>query len=293
MLQPVSHSKQRLKARNFMLFLALLPLTGCVENPFGDDEISSGTRQVSGTVLLRDGASSEGAYIWLESFNVGTRADANGKFSLLLPPPGAQGGGGATGLFDLYFYLANYSVTTASVVTRNGAFVYSQADINKQGELNSAKSLVKFLRIHTALTPSVVPSSSTQPIGVSVTLQALGDSVTTINPNTVSGSNIIGALLIRNLERQDVFIYNVLPLATYREILFLRASQGDTLDGTLSLIGLPLPPGNYEVIPYILIRHQRLPMGMIAALGPDLESLSPNYLQIPMRREGGRLQVTQ
>ena len=293
MLWPRSRLKRPLKALHFMLCLALLPLSGCLENPVGGNpEISGGTRQVSGTVQLRDGASPEGAFIWLEGFNIGTRADASGKFSLFLPPPAAQSGG-ATGIFDLYFYIANFNVSTATVATRDGAFIYSEADINKQGELTSAKSLVRFLRINTALAPATVPSGFTQPINVRVTLQALGDSVTTVIPNTVNGGNLIGALLIRNLERQEVFIHHVLPFATHREIMFLRASEEVILNGTISFLNLPLAPGNYEVVPYILIRHQRLPAGMMATLGPDLESLSPNYLQIPMRREGGSLRVTQ
>lgn len=293
MLRRSPLSKRRLKGPYFILLLAHLPFVGCIENPFGGGEdISAGTRQVSGTLQLNDRASPEGTFVWLESFNIGTHADASGKFSLTLPPPGATGGSGATGLFNLYFYLANYKLSTATVATRNGAFIYAEAEINKEGVLNNTKSLRKFLRINTVLTPATISSSSTTPIGVDVTLQAVEDSVTVVIPNTLNGGIVIGALLIRSLDRQEVFTYYTLPNSTYKELLTLRASQTARLDGTISLLNLPLLPGDYEVIPYILIRHQALPPGMIDALGPDLENLSPNYLQIPMRREGGNLQIT-
>ncbi len=296
MLRQPLLSKRRLKAPCPILLLALLPLAGCIENPFNsDDKISGGTRSVNGTVQLNDRASPEGTFVWLESFNLGSRADAGGKFSLTLPPPGAQGGnGGATGFFNLYYYLANYSSNTATVATRNGAFIYSEADINQNGEIVNTTSLRKFLRINTVLTPTSVPSSTTQLIDVQVSLQALGDSVSIIIPETPGAGNLMGALLLRSLSasQPQVFIYKTSALGSVRERVTLSSAQQHVRNAALSLISLPLPPGEYEVIPYILIRHQSLPLEMMTALGPNLESLSPNYLQIPMRREGGRLQIT-
>ena len=277
------------------LFLnALLVLfSGCIENPFGGkDEISSGTRSVSGMVQLNDHASAEGAYVWLESFNLGSRADASGKFSLTLPPPAAQGGNGATGVFSLYSYIANYTYTTARVATRNGAFIYSEADINKNGEIISTTTLRKFLSISTAVTPASVPSGYTQLIDVQTTLQAVGDSVSFIVPETPGVGDLIGALLIRNLAQPEVFIYKTTPLGGVRERVRLLSGQRHIRAAGISLISLPLPPGNYELIPYLLLRHQALPQEMMDAMGPNLEDLSPSYLQIPMRRDGGRLTVT-
>lgn len=291
MLRYSSPLKPQGKTRRFILLLALLPFTGCLENPFGgDSEISTGTRSVSGTVALSDRASPQGTFVWLENYNLGAYADANGKFSLTLPPAAAQGGSGATGVFGLYFFVANYALNSATVATRNGNFIYNQAEINNKGELTSAKSLRKFLSIKTTLTPAAVRANTTDRIDVQVALQTLGDTVTVIIPKTAGVGNLMGALLLRNVARPEVYIYKTSPLGEYDDIVTLNSAP-HIRAGTLSLLTLPLPPGDYEVVPYILIRHQALPKDLMATLGTNLEELGPGYLQIPMRREGELLQV--
>jgi hypothetical protein len=42
----------------------------------------------------------------------------------------------------------------------------------------------------------------------------------------------------------------------------------------------------------LLIERADLPPGLLASLGPDVMALGPDYLKIPFRREGGRLEVT-
>ena len=54
------------------------------------------------------------------------------------------------------------------------------------------------------------------------------------------------------------------------------------------LIGLQsnsLPVGEYEVIPYILIRREPIPVGLLESLGENVEALGPDYLKIPILRE--------
>jgi hypothetical protein len=48
----------------------------------------------------------------------------------------------------------------------------------------------------------------------------------------------------------------------------------------------------YEVIPYLWIERGELPPGLLTSLGPNVLALGPDYLKIPFRREGGRLEVT-
>ncbi len=292
MLQQSSFSKPRGKTLHFILLFALLPFTGCTENPFGgNNDISSGARQVRGTLQLSDRASPEGAWVWLENFNLGARADASGRFELNLPPPGTQGRSGATGIFDLYYYLANYKIVTAKVATRNGEFVYDQADINKKGEIGSAPALQKFLSIATALTPATISVRSATSIDVAVTLQAESDTVTVVIPQTIGLGNLIGALLIRSLNRPEILVYVNIP-GNERNYEFASINTAKHLrTAVLNLLRQPLAPGDYEVIPYILIRHQNVPRQLMATLGPYVEDLGPNYLQIPMARAGGRLHV--
>ncbi len=274
-----------------VLAAAFLLNLSCIENPFGgDDDISGGTRSLRGTVTLGNGGNAEGTYVWLESFNQGAYVDAQGEFNLTLPPAGSQSsGGGASGVYQLYFFVANYLLKSSSVVTRNGAFVYGQGEVSKSGELNNAKSLERFLRISTIVSPSTVASSYNGTIAVETTLEATIDTATVVFPKTLAG--LLGAVLIRRINGSEVYIMQAVPGAGGSESQRVGRSpykRGMVFNFTTS----PLPPGDYEVIPYILLRRQTVPALMLTNLGGNLEDLAPNYLNLPMKREGGQFKVT-
>ena len=119
----------------------LLTLSGCTWNPFGEEEISSGYREISGNVQLNDGSNPDGIYVWLEGFNAGTYTDGTGQFSLTLPQSGSSG---LSGVYKLYCYVANYELDYAQVVIQDGEFAYSRGDINKEGKLALSKLCRKY-----------------------------------------------------------------------------------------------------------------------------------------------------
>lgn len=267
---------------------ALLCLAGCIENPFGDDKISGGTRSVRGQVQLNNNASAEGAYVWLDGFNLGTRVNAQNEFTLILPPAASQGSGGASGAFQLYFFMANCELVSTSVVTRNGAFVYNQGDINKNGELANAKVLTRFLRVSTQVTPASVPVNYNGNVSVETTFEATIDTATVVFPNTIAG--LLGAVLVRRVGTNQVYPYQAVPGANGVETQ--RFGRVPTKRGmTMNFTTTPLPEGDYEVIPYFLIRHQNVPALLLASLGGGIEQLGPGYLDLPLKREGGQFKV--
>lgn len=275
-----------------VLFLAAVSLLcmSCIENPFGGDkDISGGTRSVRGQVTLSNGAKSEGAYVWLDGFNLGTNVNAQGEFTLTLPPAGSQSsGGGANGVYQLYFFLANYTLKSSSIVTRNGAFVYGQGEVNKSGELTNAKSLDQFLRISTEVNPATVSTNYSGVVSVEIFLTATIDTATVVFPNTLAG--LLGAVLIRRVGGNEVYVAEAVPGAQGQEVQ--RVGRTATKRGlTFNLLNTPLPPGDYEIIPYVLIRHQTVPSLLLASLG-GVEQLGPGYLNLPMKREGGQFKVT-
>ena len=278
--------------RYFVGIAATLLLNwSCIENPFGgDEEISGGSRSLRGTVHLNSGGVSEGTYVWLEGFNLGTRVNAQGEFNLTLPPAGSQSsGGGASGVYQLYFFVSNYLLKSSSVVTRNGAFVYGQGEVNKSGALNSAKSLERFLRINTVVTPATVAANYNGTIGVETTFEATIDTATVVFPKTLAG--LLGAVLIRRVGGNDVYIIPAVPGASGSESQ--RVGRSPYRRGmAFNFITSPLPPGDYEVVPYVLLRRQTVPSLLLANLGGNLEDLTPNYLNLPMKREGGQFKVT-
>ena len=81
------------------LNLCIFIIQGCEKSPVGSEDISLGARKISGNINLNDGSDPTGIYVWLEQFNLSTKADQNGDFQLILPTPASQGPqGGLTGL---------------------------------------------------------------------------------------------------------------------------------------------------------------------------------------------------
>lgn len=264
-------------------------LCGCTANPFGEDKISSGSRQIRGNVQLHDGSSPEGVYVWLEGFNIGTYTDESGQFSINLPRNSNQGtSSGISGVFKLYFYIANYLLDYSQVIIQDGEFVYSRGDINKDGRLSTPKVLRRFLRINTSVMPSSVSTNYTAPIEVKVSLQATIDSATVIIPKSIGG--LLGAILLKKTDSQEVFIYESVPGAESQSKVCVGLTACN-VQMAFNLILKPLTPGSYEVIPYLLMAHEAIPEDLIESMGTDIEQLSPNYLKIPFRREGGQFKV--
>jgi len=274
--------------RYLLVICTMLVLMRCTQNPFGGDKITSGHREIVGSVYLYDGGNAEGVYVWLSGFNVGTYTNESGDFTVTLPRESGQGSmGGLSGVYNIYFYLANYYLDSAQVVVRDGEFVYSRANINKDGRLTPPIELGRFLRIRTSMEPPHMQAAYTGPIQVSVTLSST-DSVTVILPKSLSGT--LGAVLVKRQDSEEVSIYAAVQnLNTRIPILVGRSER--TVSMNFNTLTSPLVPGDYMVIPYILVAHERIPEELKESLGSDVEDLCPNYLKMPFRREGGQFLV--
>lgn len=280
---------QRIKILLLTGVLFLVWFSGCTWNPFGKDEISGGHRQISGTVQLHDGSSPEGAYVWFEGFNIGEYTDGTGRFKLVLPAESSHGAsGGVSGIYSIYFYLANYQLDSALVVVQEGEFVYSRGDINKEGKLYVPKVMRRFLRIHTSVNPSSVSANYTGNIEVEVTLTATIDSASVVVPRSIGG--LLGAVLLKKSDSYDVFIHTSVSHTESREVI-IAGKTPRTIGMTFNLINKPLAQGPYEVIPYLLMAHEAIPKDLMESLGHDVKELGPDYLNIPFRREGGQFEV--
>lgn len=282
--------------RNLHVFLAwptLLLLAGCLESPFGDNDITGGTQAISGSVALNNGAGAKNAFVWLDTFNAGTQAGENGAFRLILPPAAGQPGGGISGAFDLYFYIANCRLNAANVTTRNGVFVYDAADLNKKGELRSKIVLSPFLGITTQLSPARIAQSDTAAaIDLRVTLQTLiGDTTTVIFPQSVIGT--LGAVIFKSTNTGATTVFQRVAGGSAREVIIVGRTpvvRGFTF--RLREVTPRLAPGTYEVVPYMLIAHENIPSALLQALGPNITRLGPEYLTMPFVRDGGRFEIT-
>lgn len=274
-----------------LLFIAVIFVHGCTGNPIGADEIQAGNRTISGQIRLFDNDNPEGVYVWLEGVNLGATANADGGFQLQLPADLNSSSLASTNNFlRLYFYMANYELLEKLVVIRNGTFVYDRADLNKSGQLTPPLSLKRFLRIKTEISPTSVISNYAGILTATVIVDSPNDSATVLLPKAMGG--LLGAILLKKVDSHQVFIYESVPgLESVEKMLVGRSPQSRVM--TFGIAQRPLPVGQYEVIPYLLIAHEKVPAALLSSLARNVTELTPNYLKIPFRRENAILQIVQ
>ncbi|MFQ5770720.1 MAG: hypothetical protein ACE5HX_09300, partial [bacterium] len=61
---------------------------------------------------------------------------------------------------------------------------------------------------------------------------------------------------------------------------------------SFSLLTFRLPAARYEVIPYLLVIREDVPVELLDSLGSGITALNPNYLKMPIKRLGGEFEVT-
>lgn len=270
--------------------ILLLFLISCTSSPVGNDTISQGRRSMSGKVILDANSSPENIFVWLEEFNISTMTDAEGDFSLTLPPSGSQNAtGGASGVFRVYFYVANYSLKVSELLVQDGEFMYGKADLDNDGKLITSVSLEKFLDIKSEVRPASVPRSFGERVSAEVELRSLSDSVSVVFPNSIGG--FLGAVFLRNIESGQVYVLRG-PEGNNDKVVVTRTGMSRQLVFDLAgPAGGSLSVGKYEVIPYILVAHEPVPPQLIESLGNNVEALTGNYLKIPFRRESAIFEI--
>ncbi len=276
------------KAKFGYFTLLLFFYIGCTGNPFTENEVIPRNRQIQGSVILGDGLGREGVYVWLEGFNIGVRTDPEGRFQITLPFSASSNG--LSGAFYLYYYVANFDLAATEIFVRNGELLYGMGEINSSGQLNAPKFLRQSLQIQTTLQPTTVSLSELarpeQPfidVRCEVVLRSFVDSVIVYFPDKVDE---FGPLLFRNIATNQIAILN--SVLSESEV-----SDLDTITVTPTvrtmLVRLErgsLAAGEYEVIPFLLVKNPAVPTKLLESLGPAIESLGPAYLEIPFRRQG-------
>jgi len=276
----------------FLLFSTFI-FSACTGNPFSDGEISPGTRRITGNVEVSNNRSPEGVYVWLEGFDIGTFTNQDGEFEITLPSA-AQNSGGAAGILDLYYYLANYKLTTTELIVRSGEFVFTTGEINKKGELHRPKFIPRILDISTVLTPSTAKADTGIFMKVEVVLSSEADSVNVFYPReTFIGPNkLIAPLFVKNLETGTAFYVEATLVGINKEDL-ITIERGRPFVRTMvvSMDKGVLSEGQYEIIPYLRVSQPEVPAELLNNLINDIDSFGLNYLNIPFFRTGGVLSV--
>jgi len=275
--------------RYFGLFLStILFLSNCTENPFFDDKIEvKENREIKGTALLNDGTAPEGIYIWLESFNVATFTDEDGKFKIELPQAQAQPGGGLNGVFNLYYYVANYEVLTSSILVVDGEIEYEKGDVNSNGVISETKVLTKILDIGTTVTPADVRDDHKDFILFTVRLKNLVDTVAVGTYYNVWGTP--SSLVIKHIDSpiEESILIQGTP-GVYRKTVIDSVT---TWKMSYAFSPNFFNGGTYQIIPYVRIYQKELPDELLRSIDEDIFEFNYKYLKWPLKQRPGKLQV--
>jgi len=285
-----------------LLGIFLFFLNGCTKNPFdSSDKVSPQGNKIAGCVELSDRLSPDGIYIWLEKLNIGTRTNDDGKFELIIPPPVSQHGGGVSGDLNLYFYMANYEIETAQVAFFNGRVLHSHGDINKDGEIKNTINLTKILDIEIVIKPEEFPSNPTLDSLTNIESELINIQLTLRTTNGSAGIKCsqdelgpVAALFIERVDKDKEFVEmvkikgpaTILILST--QVIGIAPKQWNA---SFVLEVGHLERGNYKIIPYFSVIQESVPDELYESLGENVTLPIPNYLNLPMKREGGNFKV--
>jgi hypothetical protein len=273
----------------FWLIQVML-LQSCTESPF-EGGIAPEPKQITGQVDLVDTNNDEkGIYVWLSGLKIGAYTDSTGAFKLEMPK---NAGRDLSGVFTLYFYVANYGLRTATVAVREGKFLYGAGDIDSKGRIKEVVKLFKILNIQTIVVPSQVPHDYKGPIDLLTTLQAVDDTVLVVFPKSVGG--LLGGMFFRHLGTGEIYIDIADVDANTRDVVAIGREprsrrQIFEINGS-NFRALVLPVGEYIVVPFFLIEQEGLPPELIESFGEKADDLTPNFLKIPFRRNEARFKV--
>ncbi len=262
----------------FFIVTAMAFMTMACENPFGEDEIQGDNQTIHGKVTAIGAPSSANIYVWLDVIDIGTFTDANGEFTLKLPPKSTLNAtGSVTGDFDLYFYTINYSLVKKKLVIRDGSFYYNNGDVDDRGRVKNI-SLVKTFNAETCASFKL-PQQPGYQYGLSTTAHFTGKS-NNFEINIPNGTMVLlGGILIIDLESGEVYQHQ---LASGKNNDFVaRLTFQEKIWSFHPNVGEEIVLGKeYQIVPYIFPYYPELPGGLLKSLDISEYGVNKDYLSL-------------
>jgi hypothetical protein len=269
-----------------LVLMGWILFTGCTGNPFWDSDMDNdGHSTITGSVQLQGDDDLENVYVWLEGLNVSASTDANGNYTLELPEPPSQPGGGLTGSLKLYYYLGNYEYKTATVYLNKGYLEHGQGDLGDDGSITKRITLIKLLEIRTMVIPQMVQQfDSVAYLQIVLHLKNLASSV---RIETIQGPS--GSLIGYMFKKKDGPVHEAILNPSDRspvESLIVRETEiiGGARAFDLDLIA---EPAAFDVIPYIYVIQDNLPPELIAGIDENAGEYHSDYINIPFKQNLG------
>jgi hypothetical protein len=282
----------------FFLIAAVISFVyvSCTDNPFfTDKEFWSDKLVVRGNVELNNSSDNSGVYVWLEGLNASTYTKSDGQFELKLPSPASLPGGATAwnGVYNLYYYLANYEYEFSSVLIRNGKVEYGNNDVDISGNIKDRIQLMELLGIKTTISPcsTRVNYVRRQKIEVSFTTYDKSVFVETFVPV----NDWSGCIIFKNID--DPYSLSIFVLANSNEFKTIKISGSEVLNMKLGggevwdIEPIPAESGDYEIVPFVLIEQEGLPEELLLSLSKYYKVFSSEYLKIPFKWEADTFKV--
>ena len=232
---------------------------------------------------MSDGASSRGTVAWFDIFKYARTASASGSFSMMLPQPHLQPGGGLNGTYKFYFYKGNYRLTTAEVLIEGGSFLTEQT---------VRATMEKLLNIKTEALTKKISYGHASPIEVQVTLQPLSDPVRAKVYRDAEG-NLCGftRYITSDANGVELYWYQVVPSVNSCTPDYIELSQ-ESVEKMMLYNTSTLLPGTHEVIPFIDVEQNGVPDDLMDLYGEMSHEFTKYYLILPYNRDNGKILVT-
>ena len=184
------------------------------------------------------------------------------------------------------------------VLLFRGNVKYSEQGLNDKGELAKRIQLLKILDIKVTFVDHVTTTPTLEGIGViqiTFTFQAFNHPVwlhcAISNQVEKDGFEYLIGFIRKVDAAQDSIKTIGYEGRSYTSRILQLKNQTVNLRPLL-IIGLDeIPPGEYEVIPYLIIQQEYLPAGLMNSIGTGVMGFTPDFLKIPLKISGNRIRI--
>ena len=278
-----------------ILFTIFITLVSCTENPFGGEK-KMANRTISGHVKLDKvdfypKGYHNGVLVWSEGLGLQATTDIDGSFELTLPASSESSSGAITdGDYTLQFFLGNYKLSSITITFAAGQVVNDEKVINLEGELRRDVTLTRLAGVHTNVYPPIITSGFDSDIITKVQITPdKTDIYFHLRKVVTRDFSMYTGLLIREADSKKLAYTVDIDSATTMKEYIDRPNQ--TLQFIFNYTDVNLPPGIYEVIPYLVLDRDDIPETILNTLGSGYDTFSQNYFKYPFYRTGGELVV--
>lgn len=266
-----------IKKTSYLLSLLLLT-HGCTENFLFDDHGKANKiNSIKGTISIPNTNTPDNIVVYLEEFDIITRTNSEGKFSLDIPESDLQN---ISGEFNVYFYISNYYLEKRKLVIVNGKIEKLQSGLNINNEFINAIALIPFMNLN--IEPKyILMMTSDGPrhtMEFTYTIKVDSDTVSVLLPYSNSTFGVISAAFVDGQLVQTVDILHWVKKrygrGTYTDKLQFNVDRFNVSDGA------------HTFSPVILANHQPVPVSLYKLLGIDeRHKILQNWFGVPFKKQ--------